>query len=335
MEKIFDLFHKRQISFSFKEDHSEIKCNLLQFVCRFSKYFPHDYVKNIVYSNSTKNIPKEKKITSLTITCNDSNSEYADKIVESADLNLQNKDGYSALMMAARYANTDSSEKTVEMLIDAGADVNLQNSDGLTALMMAARYANMDSSEKTVEMLIEAGADVNLQNSNGWAALMMAAKNANTDSSEKTVKMLIKAGADVNLQNGHGWTALMTASKRANEYSSEKTVKMLIKAGADLNLQTKWGYSAISLAAEYANTISSEKTVKMLIEAGANPTFLKDMDPLCHAIFSFVFSKYTLQKFLEKNKNAPIKMKQIAKHYFVMCKKNIISDVAKYMLKFY
>ena len=39
-------------------------------------------------------------------------------------------------MMASRYSRTDSTEKTVQILIDAGADLNIKNNDGKTAQML-------------------------------------------------------------------------------------------------------------------------------------------------------------------------------------------------------
>jgi len=108
-----------------------------------------------------------------------------------------------------------SSEKIVKILLKAGADPNKQNRDGWTALMMAARYSSPErgtSSEKTVEMLLTSGADPNKQDTvGGCTALMMAACYSSSErgtSSERTVEILLKAGADPNKQNDIGWTAL-------------------------------------------------------------------------------------------------------------------------------
>lgn len=54
------------------------------------------------------------------------------------------------------------------MLIDTGADLNLRNSDGWSALILASRYSDNDSTENTVRMLIEAGAELDLQDKNGY-----------------------------------------------------------------------------------------------------------------------------------------------------------------------
>ena len=187
-----------------------------------------------------------------------------------ANVNLQDNEGWTALMYASRNSNTKSTENTVKMLIEAGANVNLQNNNGNTALMFASEYSNTKSTENTVKMLIEAGANVNLQDNEGWTALMYASRNSNTKSTENTVKMLIEAGANVNLQNNEGWTPLILSSRNSNAESTEDTVKMLIEAGANVNLQNDKGYTALMAASANTKTGSTENTVKLLIEAGAN-----------------------------------------------------------------
>ena len=54
-----------------------------------------------------------------------------------AEINLQNSDGGTALMLAA----SNGHERVVELLLRHGAEINLQNSDGGTALMLAAGKA--------------------------------------------------------------------------------------------------------------------------------------------------------------------------------------------------
>lgn len=43
------------------------------------------------------------------------------------NINLKNNNGETALMLASKYSNTDSSIETVKILIDYGANVNLQD----------------------------------------------------------------------------------------------------------------------------------------------------------------------------------------------------------------
>ena len=50
-----------------------------------------------------------------------------------ADINLQTKDGITALMAAAARGNFE----ICRLLVDSGADANLENSKGITALALA------------------------------------------------------------------------------------------------------------------------------------------------------------------------------------------------------
>ena len=49
---------------------------------------------------------------------------------EGADVNIQNNDGWTALMIAS----DDGHHQVVELLLKEGADVNIQNNNGWTAL---------------------------------------------------------------------------------------------------------------------------------------------------------------------------------------------------------
>ena len=71
-----------------------------------------------------------------------------------ANLNLQYKDGNTALNLAIEKGN----KNIAEMLIKKGANLNLQENDGFSALMIALDKGN----NKIAEMIINAGANLNL-----------------------------------------------------------------------------------------------------------------------------------------------------------------------------
>ena len=85
-----------------------------------------------------------------------------------ADVNVQNSDGQSALMLAA----TEGCDELVRLLLDAGADVNAQDSSGRSALMLAAEEGNDD----LVRLLLDAGANDKTQCCLGHTALSYAAE---------------------------------------------------------------------------------------------------------------------------------------------------------------
>ena len=67
-----------------------------------------------------------------------------------ADINIEDKDGWTALIWASQCGHTE----TAKALIDAGADINIEDRQGWTALMWASHYGHTE----TVKLLIDAGA---------------------------------------------------------------------------------------------------------------------------------------------------------------------------------
>ena len=181
-------------------------------------------------------------------------------------LNHKTTNGTTPLMIACKH----SSVKSIQVLLTAGADVNMQDNDGFTALMMASINCNEMSSMECVRELLQAGADVNLQTENGWTALMMVSKYCNEDSSMECVRELLQAGADVNLQTENGWTALMLACCSCNDTSNMECVRELLQAGADVNVQNKDGHTALIYASNHCNEHSSIDCVRELLQAGAD-----------------------------------------------------------------
>ena len=159
--------------------------------------------------------------------------------VGKADPNIQDKYGWTALMMAARNSSPErcvSSERTIELLLATGVDPNIQDNSGYTALMWAAQDSSPErgtSSERTIELLLAAGADPNKQEKDGWTALMIAAYYSspeNCDSSERTVELLLAAGADPNKQGTYGWTNGYSAIDLATSENVKKMIQKYILA---------------------------------------------------------------------------------------------------------
>ncbi|MEM4367103.1 MAG: ankyrin repeat domain-containing protein [Candidatus Anstonellales archaeon] len=217
-------------------------------------------------------------------------------VLEGADVNVKDNDGWTALMMAADKGHGG----VVEVLIKAGADVDFQNKKyELTALIVAAENGH----EKIVEMLIKAGADPFIcrdhtpayectknekikkilekrerkrveeviEDVRKWKergrkegekpqglerAFMWAAARGCTELIDELIDVV-----NVNYKSD-GITMLMIASWSGHE----KIVEMLIKAGADVNATSYLGFTALMYAAENGH----EKIVEMLIKAGAN-----------------------------------------------------------------
>ena len=151
------------------------------------------------------------------------------------DPNSTNKEGYSALMEAAREGHVE----VVELLLDRKAKVNQQNAVGETAVMLAAFKGHLG----TVRLLHRRGAELK---TSGWTALHYAAFQG----SAPVAKYLLDNKADVNAKAPNGITPLMSAVRN----SHEDVVKLLLAQGADPNLKADTGASALQWALKNGNT---------------------------------------------------------------------------------
>jgi ankyrin repeat protein len=130
--------------------------------------------------------------------------KFLKNAASTVNANLQDKDGWTALIRAAYKGHTE----VVKLLLAPGTNVNLQNIRGLTALM----HASFKGHTKVVELLLKAHVDVNLQDQYGMTALMHASDDGRT----KVVELLLEAHADVSLQDQDGWTALICATAKGH-----------------------------------------------------------------------------------------------------------------------
>ncbi len=184
------------------------------------------------------------------------------------DVNLKDKDGVTALMIAGMRANTE----TVQALLDAGADVNAKANNGATALMMAGtpagsprllgwrseRFQSGKDNTETVQTLLDGGADVNAKDQDGVAPLMIYGARANRGN----VQALLDAGADVNAKDNNGMSALSYAARE--DYA--EILRTSLDTGAQLDKRDKPNQpTALMAAAERGHT----EIVKFLLDAGA------------------------------------------------------------------
>ncbi len=122
-------------------------------------------------------------------------TEIQNLISKGIDINVQDLDGYTALMWAASHGYPS----IVQTLIDADANVNVQDLNGNTALIGAVRCGDLS----IVQKLIDAGANVNVQDNSGDTALMWAIDHSRLS----IVQILLDAGANPYIKNQLGQTA--------------------------------------------------------------------------------------------------------------------------------
>ena len=177
-----------------------------------------------------------------------------------ADVNIQDRDGYSPLMRAAQ----SGCPITTGLLVHYGASLR----KGGPSLSSPLHHACNSGNESVVKMLLEYGDDINSVNLFGYTPLHVAAAMNHT----AVVNLLLECGADVNLSRmddpgngyGNGTTPLHSAAGLADQ--SITLLDLLIHWGAGLENVTRTGETPLHFAARAG---SSEK-VRFLLARGAH-----------------------------------------------------------------
>ncbi len=113
-----------------------------------------------------------------------------------SELDRQNEVGWSALMLICYSSWLSKSVEIIKLLLELGADVNLQDTDGNSALMLICPRADTVKNS-IIELLIKSGANVNLESKRGHTSLSYVITCGGPTSEEKTntIKLLLDAGA--------------------------------------------------------------------------------------------------------------------------------------------
>lgn len=176
-----------------------------------------------------------------------------------ADLSRRNTEGRTPLMIACK-----KSEKCITALINDSADINLTDNSGWTALMHLIITGEQTNKEDLVKLLLKKGADPNIRDLTGKTALMWAARYTNFQSSVKIVKILLKYRADPNIGDNLGLTALMHATM-SFQSSTKETVRILAKK-SDLLVRDNYGDTVLDNLKKM-NTPLSKKIYDIIISA--------------------------------------------------------------------
>lgn len=217
-------------------------------------------------------------------------------ILSAPNINVKDNLGNTLLICAAQYCRYEA----MEFLVQQGLDVNAQNYDGESALMMVGYY-NKGNIDKILDFLIKNGADVDIVDNNGNTGLMhLASRPQIIQNSEQSrwASILIEESIDIDAKNIDDETALFKAAKANNH----ELIIALLDHGADINVLNYKGQTPIFLAGhDYVNTISTLhdptiistyqdntcKTVDILLERGANINMVDEEEGytslLCHA----------------------------------------------------
>ena len=177
-------------------------------------------------------------------------------LLEGADVNTEDVDGFTALMKAAECGHN----KCVELLIKTGAEVDKRNAKGFTALILASENGH----DKCLKFLIEAGANVNKLYRHFTGLALTPLKLASSEGHKNCVELLLKAGA--NVRKPCNRDVLVHAAVGGNP----SCLDALIRAGADLYAEAD-GFECTAICALMGAAIEGHhECVDLLIKAGAD-----------------------------------------------------------------
>ena len=229
------------------------------------------------------NVQNDNGMTALMIASEAGHVEIIEELLEvGADVNIQNSVGDTALILATIKGQSDS----LGALLKFRADTSIQGKDGFTALMHAAKSGNVNC----LQMLVDGGADPNIPNYDDGAdrIIRIGGRDFIGDSRGTTaiiyaarhgkadcVKKLIEAGADVNNAHQDNERERNTPLMAAMGLGNVQCVRELIQAGADLNIPDKNGMTALIITSGY----TIDNCLPELMKAGAevNPCFVADI----------------------------------------------------------
>lgn len=146
--------------------------------------------------------------TLLMLAVRENNEQLLEQLIlRRARLNVRNRDGDTAVRMAAFGGKLTF----VQRLVEAGAEVNMYGWSPLS-------YAAFNGHAAIVEYLLKRGAEINATTENGFTALLIAARNGHLS----VVDVLLKQQADPNIASESGETALDWAERTNNSEIAQR-----------------------------------------------------------------------------------------------------------------
>ncbi len=226
--------------------HDQWKRNLLMYAllhgtCAF------DSIKKLLTYGFDMNAQDEDGVTALLYTMQEARKNFPTHelikllLEKGANVDMQSGKGETALIIAARYGDTD----IVKLLLEHGANHEIRDLQGATALHCAA-YSFKPL--ETVQVLLKYNADVHAVDNEGRTVLMCAIWGG----SSELVSTLLSDGVDVQAQASQtsgGKTALLDAIN----VNSLEIASLLLDQGADMHVRDAQGQTVFTLAARHGN----------------------------------------------------------------------------------
>ncbi|CAI8026330.1 Putative ankyrin repeat protein MM_0045, partial [Geodia barretti] len=211
-------------------------------------------LRELVRAGSDLNLQNQEGLTPLMIAATSWRTDITNILLEGENINLDIQEkgtGWSALHFSAETGNS----ATTVALLKAGANPRLKDKNGDTAVIIAVKRHD----PVTLRELVREGSDLNLQNQEGLTPLMIAARRGMAD----ITKILLEGEHIMDIQEkGTGWSALRFSAERG--YSA--TTEALLKAGANAHLKDKNGDTAVIIAVKRHDPA----TLRELVRAGSD-----------------------------------------------------------------
>jgi len=163
------------------------------------------------------------------------------------DVNMKNRSGDTALIIAASNGNLDAVQMLIQYAKINNKDINSTDLKGNTALIRAAQKGHFD----VVEELLAEKASINSSGQQKITALMAAAEEGHI----RTVKLLLKNRAKVSLRNTNDETVLDIVDKKINNLKQQNALQQDISK-----------YESIKKALEYRITIETNAPEEELLD---------------------------------------------------------------------
>lgn len=178
----------------------------------------HTFLVGLLLSHGTAlEAPDSMERTPLHLAAQNGHEDVVGLLLSGAQLALEDRNGLTALLLAARSGHRG----VVEKLLTSGAHFESRGGSGKTPLMWAAEMGH----EEVVKLLLKAGADPRAVGSANQTPLISAAENGHTE----VVGLLLNSGSAFDIQDGGGQTPLLWAAEKGHA----STVEMLLRARAD------------------------------------------------------------------------------------------------------
>ena len=215
-------------------------------------------------------------------------------IDQGAAFDLQDNDGWTALMFACR----NNQPETAKLLIEKGAALDLQNNNGWTALMLACRY----DQPEPAKLLVEKGAALDLQDNDGWTALMLACQLPEETQHTKAgllrcIQICYAAGARTDCRTSDTGSDALALARCFKREDAVAFLEFVLESDLSQIVLKELGIGRRVLVSLYNENVRSVAVCKELCELGS----AADLDKLGFA------SSFETKRFVKRFNAAALK----------------------------